>query len=407
VAIAIVQHTSLDAGTVTSANLAFGSNNAGGNFIVVCVRIGLTGQTITVSDTQGNTYSSALQFDDTGGGNTGAIFYALNIKAGANTVTVSYTPGTATLRFSIAEYSGVATTAALDVSSSNQAVSGTALDSGSVTTTADGELLVGMMINSSGDAWTAGTGYTSEEEVPTGASSKLMFEDRIQASAGAVSASATISPSDAWAAGIATFKPPVAGQVFFSLPDDGEQFRSPDLTPRLGGLALDDWLPRVPQPPLFEWDESQRWQICRDVRASWTTGEEDTGLRLIIPNIVYDIDYSRCFDTRSQQEHDPWHTFFLIPVPPPNLGWDDWDWSRDYSTPYVRPPEAEPFDFARPIVTPLAYDESAAFFLGSSGSLAAMVVLDEFVNAPAGSIPFGPAPTGRSVRFGFSISAFR
>jgi hypothetical protein len=36
-----------------------------------------------------------------------------------------------------------------------------------------------------------------------------------------------------------------------------------------------------------------------------------------------------------------------------------------------------------------------------------MVVLDEFVNAPSGSGTFGSAPRGRSMRFGFSISAFR
>jgi len=205
---------------------------------------------------------------------------------------------------------------------------------------------------------------------------------------------------------LAAFKAAASSQVFFSLPDDGEQFRSPaPANPNL--LALDEWLPRVPQPPLFEWDESQRWQLNRDVRVTLITSEEDTGFLPIVPNIVYDDDPSRSFEARRQQDDEPWHTFFSIPTPPPNFGWDDWDWSRDFSTARLGgPPEAEPFDFTRPIVPSLGWFEESQQIYGLTG-LSALVVLDEFVNAPAGSIQFGPAPLGRSVRFGFSISTFR
>lgn len=212
-AISIVQHTSKDAGSVTSSTLAFGSNNTAGNFIAVCIRIGTEPSiTITVSDSNSNTYASALQFNDTTGINTVAIVYAANIAGGANTITVSYAGGSATLRFSIAEYSGVVTSSPVDVTGSNQGT-GTALDSGSVTTTTNGDLIIGVMVNANGRTWTAGTGYTSEEQVPTGATSKLMFEDKIQSTSGAVSASATISSSDQWSAGIATFKPSAAAAV--------------------------------------------------------------------------------------------------------------------------------------------------------------------------------------------------
>ena len=178
-----------------------------------------------------------------------------------------------------------------------------------------------------------------------------------------------------------------------------------------------------------------------------------------------------------QQLDDDWTRRVLLPVAPTIL--EDWAWSlpaqagKDFSLLYVKPFDAEPVDFARPIVTLLSYDENvwprrfewffapqtaeqdlpslpprapASFedgegsrdftekhfwldgdvllgvpfapstgwfdegalpFAGSSGSLAAMVLLDEFVNAPSGGSTFGPAPRGRSVRFGFSISAFR
>jgi hypothetical protein len=179
------------------------------------------------------------------------------------------------------------------------------------------------------------------------------------------------------------------------------------------------------------------------------------------------------FDGRAffQQLEEDWTRRILLPAVP--NAFEDWAWSRDFSAVCAKPQEAEPIDFARPIVTLLAYDqndwaqrfewsyvpqtaeqdlpsqppnppaafedgegsrdfnekrfwlesdvllgiplvpfagwfdENSAAFGGTGGSLAAMVMLDEFVNAPSGSGTFGSAPRGRSVRLGFSISAFR
>jgi len=179
------------------------------------------------------------------------------------------------------------------------------------------------------------------------------------------------------------------------------------------------------------------------------------------------------FDARAlfQQLEDDSTRRFLLPTPP--NAYEDWSWSKDCSLPCVKPLDAEPIDFVRPIVTLLAYDEndwqrrwewlsgpqtleqdlpnqppnppaafedgegsrdftekrfwlegdvllgvpqvpstawvdeSAAAFAGRSGSLAAMVALDEFVNAPSGGNTFGTAPRGRSARLGFAIPSFR
>jgi len=237
----------------------------------------------------------------------------------------------------------------------------------------------------------------------------------------------------------------------------------------------------LPSLPFPAWDEVD-WQRWAENRLSQATTEEDFGLLPATPlpptNVGWeDSSWSKSFDSRfSQQDDDPWHTFFLVPQPPPTLGWDDWDWSKNYSPLFAKPTDAEPFDFALPIVTLLAYDESdwqrrlewlyspqtaeqdlpsqppaapSAFddgegsrdfsekrfwlppqadnvllgipftppatwlddganpYMGSVGSLAAMLVLDDFVNAPSGGGIFGSAPGGRSVRFGFSIPAFR
>src|SRR5258705_4781270 len=71
--ITLVQHTSRDAGTTASATLAFPANNAAGNWIGVAIRSGLSGQAFTVSDSRGNTYRSAVQYNvtaDTPNGDT-------------------------------------------------------------------------------------------------------------------------------------------------------------------------------------------------------------------------------------------------------------------------------------------------------------------------------------------------
>lgn len=179
------------------------------------------------------------------------------------------------------------------------------------------------------------------------------------------------------------------------------------------------------------------------------------------------------FDVRAffQQLEEDWTRRILLPAAP--NAFEDWAWSKDFSPLCAKPQDAEPIDFARPIVTLLAYDqndwaqrfersyapqtaeqdlpsqppnppaafedgegsrdfnekrfwlesdvllgiplvpfagwfdENSAAFGGTGGSLAAMVMLDEFVNAPSGSGTFSSAPRGRSVRLGFSISAFR
>src|SRR5215467_332047 len=113
--ITLVQHTSKDAGTTTTSTLAFASANTAGNFVAVAIRGGLSSsQVFTVTDSSGNTYKKAAQIGFTVSAVTGAIYYAENVKGGANTVTVSMTVS-GPLRFAISEYSGVATASSLDV----------------------------------------------------------------------------------------------------------------------------------------------------------------------------------------------------------------------------------------------------------------------------------------------------
>jgi hypothetical protein len=208
--ITLVQHVGKDAGTTTSSTLAFTANNTGGNWIAVAIRGWQVGPTLTVTDTRGNTYRTAIRFNETVDGMTLGILYAENIAGGSNTVTVSGIQSGGTLRFAIFEYSGVATANSLDVTKSSQGTSN-APTTGSVTTTTGGDLVIGVLATANSRTFTAGSGYFIEERVPAAPNTKLVVEDRIQATAGSVLANGTINSSDTWGAAMAAFRPASGG----------------------------------------------------------------------------------------------------------------------------------------------------------------------------------------------------
>jgi hypothetical protein len=211
--VTLVQHTSKDAGTTSSSTLAFKSNNTAGNWIAVVARAGKSGQVFTVSDSLHNTYRMAAQFNvtvDTPNGDTLGVFYAENIAGGANTVTVADSISGNTLRLAILEYSGVAHSNSLDAVIAGQGTNASP-NSGTVTTSMNGDLLFGAAMTAGPATYTSGPGYKIEEFVPAEPNAKLIAEDQIQATAGTASVSATLGASDHWGAILAAFKPGNAG----------------------------------------------------------------------------------------------------------------------------------------------------------------------------------------------------
>ncbi len=204
--IALVQHKSLDAGTTTSASLAFTANTFPGNFIAVSIRAGSSSsQVLTVSDSNGNTYHQAFQFGLNLSSATSALYYAQNINGGADTITVSNSVS-GPLRFAILEYSGVAASNALDALPLTAQGSSTTPSSGTLTTNTAGDLLLGTIVTPDPETFTAGSGYTIEELQPVAPNTKFIVEDQLQRTAGAVSATATLSSSDPWGVGLAAFR---------------------------------------------------------------------------------------------------------------------------------------------------------------------------------------------------------
>ena len=151
----------------------------------------------SVVDSAGNAYSLAIG-PTSGTALRQSIYYAPNIKAGSNTVTVTFNQAAAFPDVRILEYRGVST---VDVTAGASG-SGTAASSGAATTRVANELIFGANTVSTGNA-AAGSGYTAR--IITVPDSDLA-EDKVVTTTGSNSATATLSPSGAWVMQMVTFQ---------------------------------------------------------------------------------------------------------------------------------------------------------------------------------------------------------
>ena len=139
--------------------LSYGVAQTAGNLNVVAVGWNDTVSTVTsVTDTRGNTYVQAGT-TTTGTAGRQAIYYAKNIAAGSNTVTVAFNQAAPFVDMRVLEYSGLDQTSPLDVTA-GAAGTGTAANSGAATTTSANELIFGAGYTVSTYSG-AGTGFTA------------------------------------------------------------------------------------------------------------------------------------------------------------------------------------------------------------------------------------------------------
>jgi hypothetical protein len=174
-----------------------GAQTAGDLNIVVVGWNDTTATVQLVKDSAGNNYNLAIG-PTSGTALRQSIYYAANIVGGNNTVTVTFNQAAAFPDVRILEYRGVTT---LDVTAGASGNS-TTPNSGSATTTSPNELIFGadtIFTTTAG----AGSGFTSR--IITSPDSDLA-EDKIVTSAGANSATATLSSSGPWVMQMVTFK---------------------------------------------------------------------------------------------------------------------------------------------------------------------------------------------------------
>jgi hypothetical protein len=170
-----------------------------GNLNIVAVGWNDTTSTVTgITDSHNNTYVLAIG-PTTGTGLRQSIYYAKNIAAGGNTVTVTFSKAAAFVDVRALEYSGLDTANPLD-KMAGAVGSGTTASSGAVTTTAANELIFGAGMTIARFTG-AGSGFVSRIITSPDAD---IAEDRTVTATGSYSATAPNSSSN-WVMQIATF----------------------------------------------------------------------------------------------------------------------------------------------------------------------------------------------------------
>ncbi|MCW2763240.1 MAG: hypothetical protein JWR85_3441, partial [Marmoricola sp.] len=195
--------------TASATTTASTFTTTAGNLIVVSLSFASTGTTFTCTDDRGDTFSNAAQV--TSSGQTAGICYAANVAGGSTTVTVTYGAASTYRAIILSEYSGVATSNPVDVTSVNTGTATTATDnvtSNIATTTQTGNLIVGLVDDITGNAVvSAGTGYTPRQASAAG--ERILVQDKVFNGTGTVASTNTFSTPDAYNSVLVAFKPVV------------------------------------------------------------------------------------------------------------------------------------------------------------------------------------------------------
>jgi len=191
-----------------STSLAYGSDVASGNLLVVAVSTFQT-STVSISDSQGNTWQQSGPYSNNGSRDHVSIWYATAKSSGANTVTV--TPSASDFTgLSVLEYSYPGATFSVDGSVTNNGNTNP-VSSGSIPVNGTGELaIVAFAQGNLNDAWTAGSGFTNRTSEPNGSSFEALYVDDDFPVSSAVDDSGSLAAADAWTALGVSFKATVS-----------------------------------------------------------------------------------------------------------------------------------------------------------------------------------------------------
>ena len=203
----LMQSGAVEGTGVTAVSTAFPGANTAGNLIIVFVRMSTTTQTVTVSDTAGNAYSQAVSQLQSTDGHQLHLFYAPNIKGGANTVNASFSGTNNHPWLAIYEYSGLSTTNPLDKTAAAQGSSSAPSSGATAVTSAANELVFsGLGLPSSSSATvTAGSAYSLLRQDTKSGGSRAATEGATTNTVGAYTGSFSLGASLPWSAVVATF----------------------------------------------------------------------------------------------------------------------------------------------------------------------------------------------------------
>jgi len=227
-----------------------------GNAIIAVVSWGSTTPGVcSVADDKTNSYTAGPEIIGTGAALK--VFFALNVAANTVRVTMNCSPATGNALLVPFEYTNIATSSALDVSTSAE-VSGTSYAAGSITTTVDGDLifqttlLTSFTLPSTPITWTKGTNFSLAwaDDTQMGAA-----QEHVQATHGGINPTMTssLSVTDGLTIALA-FKKAAAGSNFTGIHVNAHVVQNPQqflqsITatsftyqfPAFGNAILVDW----------------------------------------------------------------------------------------------------------------------------------------------------------------------
>ena len=165
-----------------------------------------TNQTVTVTDSAGNTYVDAVSQSNQSDNHQLHLFYAANIAAGPTTVTATFSGSNNHPWLAIHAFSGLRTLNPLDKVASAQGSSTTPMTPSTMTTSTARELVVagvGLQFMDTATL-TVGSGYTLLlQDTQT---SRAMTEYKTVSATGAYQGTFGLSSSSSWTAVVATFQ---------------------------------------------------------------------------------------------------------------------------------------------------------------------------------------------------------
>ena len=184
-------------GPANSLSLSFPTSTVAGDFILIAFDYDTNATPSSVTDSQGNVFTAVGNQLTSPGGTRSRVYYANNIKGGADTVTVNLSATSSWLELYLSEYSGVNQTNPIDAQAGTSGSAG-AVSSGNATTTVAGDGIYGYCV---GDwACTAGSGFTTRSNL-----NDNLIEDKQAGNAGTYAA--TGSANNGWTMQMVAIKP--------------------------------------------------------------------------------------------------------------------------------------------------------------------------------------------------------
>jgi hypothetical protein len=209
-------------GTPSTLSLAFPSNTRAGDLLLVAFDFNTSVTMSSLKDSQGNMFTQVGKQLTTPGGIHSQVYYAKNIKGGADTVTVTLSGTTVYLELYLTEYAGINTTNPIDAQAGASG-STAAVSSGNATTTVAGDIIYGYCLSE----WTctAGSGFTARSTLDSN-----VIEDKVAGSVGSYAATGTDTSTrqanSGWTMQMLALKPASASAPGVSLSSSSLSFGS-------------------------------------------------------------------------------------------------------------------------------------------------------------------------------------